>query len=220
MKNKAIDSYIDEFRIYLHQLDEKEQDDVIEFYREYMIDADLQTSDKIINELGTPKHLARKVLADYSIKMSEENYQNINNGQITSNERASRNLKMIGLVILALMASPVAIMIAIILIPLLLLFFGMVIFMVLLFLFFLAMSVVLGVGSIFVGLAVIFQSFATTIFFVGVGLLILGVDFFLIPIVIALIKWCFSVVVVFFRWLGKKLLYGRKTPMKGEKTNA
>ncbi|AKP02532.1 DUF1700 domain-containing protein [Companilactobacillus pabuli] len=220
MKNKAIDSYIDEFRIYLHQLDEKEQDDVIEFYREYMIDADLQTSDKIINELGTPKHLARKVLADYSIKMSEENYQNINNGQITSNERASRNLKMIGLVILALMASPVAIMIAIILIPLLLLFFGMVIFMVLLFLFLLAMSVVLGVGSIFVGLAVIFQSFATTIFFVGVGLLILGVDFFLIPIVIALIKWCFSVVVVFFRWLGKKLLYGRKTPMKGEKTNA
>ena len=220
MKNNAIDSYIDEFRIYLHQLDEKEQDDVIEFYREYMIDADLQTSDKIINELGTPKHLARKVLADYSIKMSEENYQNINNGQITSNERASRNLKMIGLVILALMASPVAIMIAIILIPLLLLFFGMVIFMVLLFLFLLAMSVVLGVGSIFVGLAVIFQSFATTIFFVGVGLLILGVDFFLIPIVIALIKWCFSVVVVFFRWLGKKLLYGRKTPMKGEKTNA
>ena len=220
MKNKAIDSYIDEFRIYLHQLDEKEQDDVIEFYREYMIDADLQTSDKIINELGTPKHLARKVLADYSIKMSEENYQNINNGQITSNERASRNLKMIGLVILALMASPVAIMIAIILIPLLLLVFGMVIFMVLLFLFLLAMSVVLGVGSIFVGLAVIFQSFATTIFFVGVGLLILGVDFFLIPIVIALIKWCFSVVVVFFRWLGKKLLYGRKTPMKGEKTNA
>lgn len=220
MKNKAIDSYIDEFRIYLHQLDEKEQDDVIEFYREYMIDADLQTSDKIINELGTPKHLARKVLADYSIKMSEENYQNINNGQITSNERASRNLKMIGLVILALMASPVAIMIAIILIPLLLLVFGMVIFMVLLFLFLLAMSVVLGVGSIFVGLSVIFQSFATTIFFVGVGLLILGVDFFLIPIVIALIKWCFSVVVVFFRWLGKKLLYGRKTPMKGEKTNA
>ena len=220
MKNKAIDSYIDEFRIYLHQLDEKEQADVIEFYREYMIDADLQSSDKIINELGTPKHLARKVLADYSIKMSEENYQNINNGQITSNERASRNLKMIGLVILALMASPVAIMIAIVLIPLILTFFGMIVFMILLFLFLVAMSVVGGIGAIFIGLSVIFQSFWTTIFYVGIGLLILGVDFFLIPIVIALVKWCFSVVVIFFRWLGKKLLHGRKTPMKGDKTNA
>ncbi|WP_201307589.1 DUF1700 domain-containing protein [Companilactobacillus farciminis] len=220
MKNNAIDSYIDEFRIYLHQLDEKEQADVIEFYREYMIDANLQSSDKIINELGTPKHLARKVLADYSIKMSEENYQNINNGQITSNERASRNLKMIGLVILALMASPVAIMIAIVLIPLILIFFGMIVFMILLFLFLVAMSVVGGIGAIFIGLSVILQSFATAIFYVGIGLLILGVDFFLIPIVIALVKWCFSVVVIFFRWLGKKLLHGRKTPMKGDKTNA
>ena len=220
MKNKAIDSYIDEFRIYLHQLDEKEQADVIEFYREYMIDANLQGSSQIINELGTPKHLARKVLADYSIKMSEENYQNVNNGQITGNERASRNLKMIGLVILALMASPVAIMIAIVLIPLILMFFGMVIFMILLFLFLVAMSVVGGIGAIFIGLSVIFQSFWTTIFYVGIGLLIWGVDFFLIPIVIALVKWCFSVVVIFFRWLGKKLLHGRKTPMKGDKTNA
>ncbi|WP_119325662.1 DUF1700 domain-containing protein [Companilactobacillus musae] len=220
MNNKAIDSYIEEFKIYLHQLSEKEQQDVIEFYREYIIDANLQTSAAIINELGTPKHLARKVLADYSIKMSEDNYQSVDNGQMTSNERFSKNLKMIGLVILALMASPVAILIAIILIPLILIFLGLAVFMVLLFLFLVAMSVVGGIGAIFVGLSVIFQSFGTTILYVGAGLMILGVDFFLIPIIIALFKWFFSVVVIFFRWLGKKLLHGRKTPMKGEKKNA
>jgi len=220
MKNKAIDSYIDEFKIYLHQLSEKEQQDVIEFYQEYMIDANLQNSDTIINELGTPKHLARKVLADYSIKMSEENYESVDNGQMTSNERFSKNLKMIGLVILALMASPVAILIAVILIPLILVFFGLIVLCVLLFLFFVAMSVVGGIGAIFMGLAVVFQSFSTTVFYVGAGLLILGVDFFLIPVVIALFKWFFSVIVIFFRWLGKKLLHGRKTPMKGEKKNA
>lgn len=220
MKNKVIDSYIDEFAIYLHPLDDKEKQDVLEFYREYIIDANLQTSDAIINELGTPKHLARKVLADYSIKMSEENYQNVNNGQMTSNERFSKNLKMIGLVILALMASPVAILIAIILIPLILLFLGLGVLFVLLFLFTIAMSVVGGIGAIFMGLSVIFQSFGTTIFYVGIGLLILGVDFFVIPIIVALLKWFFSVIVIFFRWLGKKLLHGRKTPMKGEKENA
>ncbi|MBL3531007.1 DUF1700 domain-containing protein [Companilactobacillus zhachilii] len=220
MKNKVIDSYIDEFEIYLHPLDDKEKQDVLEFYREYIIDANLQTSDAIINELGTPKHLARKVLADYSIKMSEENYQNVNNGQMTSNECFSKNLKMIGLVILALMASPVAILIAIILIPLILLFLGLGVLFVLLFLFTIAMSVVGGIGAIFMGLSVIFQSFGTTIFYVGIGLLILGVDFFVIPIIVALLKWFFSVIVIFFRWLGKKLLHGRKTPMKGEKENA
>lgn len=220
MKNKASESYIDEFKIYLHQLSEKEQQDVVEFYQEYIIDANLQTSDAIINELGTPKHLARKVLADYSIKMSEENYQNVNDGHITSNERFSKNLKMIGLVILALMASPVAIMIAIILIPLILVFVGLAVFFVLLFLFLVAMSVVGGIGAIFVGLSVIFQSFGTTVFYAGAGLAILGIDFFLIPVIIALFKWGFSVIVIFFRWLGKKLLHGRKTPMKGEKENA
>ncbi|WP_338215525.1 DUF1700 domain-containing protein [Companilactobacillus muriivasis] len=220
MKNKAIDTYIDEFEIYLHQLSDKEKQDVLEFYREYIIDANLQSSDAIINELGTPKHLARKVLADYSIKMSEENYQSVDNGQMTGNQRFSKNLKMIGLVILALMASPVAILIAIILIPLILLFLGLGVLFILLFLFMVAMSVVGGIGAIFIGLSVMFQSFATTVFYVGVGLLILGVDFFIIPIIVALLKWFFSVIVIFFRWLGKKMLRGRKTPMKGEKENA
>jgi len=220
MKINAVDSYLEEFKIYLHQLSEEEKDDVIEFYKEYMADAKLTTSDAIINELGTPKYLARKVLADYSIKMSEENYQNVDDGKITNNQRFQKNLAMIGLVLLALLASPIAIPIAIVVILGLVMIFGLAFFFVLLFLFLVAMSVVGGIGAIFIGLSVIFQSFGTTIFYVGAGLIILGIDFFLIPIVIALFKWFFSVVVIFFRWLGKKLLHGRKTPMKGEKENA
>ncbi|HIY91918.1 DUF1700 domain-containing protein [Companilactobacillus sp. HBUAS56275] len=220
MSSKTIDSYIDEFKIYLHQLSEDEQQDVIEFYREYIIDAKLNTSDAIINELGTPKNLARKVLADYSIKMSEQNYQNVDNGHISNNDRFKRNLTMIGLVLLALMASPIALPIAFIVILMLALVIGLGALFIFLFLFLVAVSVVCGIGAIFIGFSVILQSFATTIFYVGAGLLILGVDFFLIPITIALFKWFFSVVVIFFRWLGKKLLHGRKTPMKGEKENA
>jgi len=220
MKISAVDTYIDEFKIYLHQLSEKEQNDVIEFYREYIADAELTKTDEIINALGTPKNLARKVLADYSIKMSEENYKNVDDGKMTSNQRFKKNLGMIGLVLLALMASPIAIPVAIVLILMLVFIIGLTFFFILLFLFLVALSVICGVGAIFIGLSVIFQSFPTTLFYIGAGLLILGVDFFLIPIIIALFKWFFSVVVIFFRWLGKKLLHGRKTPMKGEKTNA
>ncbi|MGI3100599.1 DUF1700 domain-containing protein [Companilactobacillus alimentarius] len=220
MSNRAIDSYIDEFKIYLHQLSESEQNDVVEFYQEYLTDAKLTSTDAIINKLGTPKNLARKVLADYSIKMSEENYQHVNDGRLTNNERFKKNIAMIGLVILALMASPIALPIAFVVILMLALTVALGIFLVLSFLFLVAASVIGGIGAIFMGFSVIFQSFATTVFYLGVGLVILGIDFFLIPIIIALFKWFFSVIVIFFRWLGKKLLYGRKTPIKGEKKNA
>lgn len=220
MSNRAIDSYIDEFKIYLHQLSESEQNDVVEFYQEYLTDAKLTSSDAIINKLGTPKNLTRKVLADYSIKMSEENYQHVNDGRLTNNERFKKNIAMIGLVILALMASPIALPIAFVVILMLALTVALGIFLVLSFLFLVAASLIGGIGAIFMGFSVIFQSFATTVFYLGVGLVILGIDFFLIPIIIALFKWFFSVIVIFFRWLGKKLLYGRKTPIKGEKKNA
>lgn len=215
METKAVESYIDEFEVYLGQLDDDERNDVLEFYREFIIDANLDTSDKIINELGTPKHLARKVLTDYSIKMSEEDYQNIDNGNVPTEQKAKKNVRMIWLIILGLFATPVAIPVALALVLLLVSFIGVGIICILLFAFLVALSVILGVGAIFVGLAVITQSVATTLFYVGAGLLVLGVDFFLIPITIAIFKWLFQLVVVFFRWVGKKLLYGRKTPSRG-----
>ncbi|WP_125711943.1 DUF1700 domain-containing protein [Companilactobacillus kedongensis] len=216
MENKAVNEYIDELKVYLHPLDESERNDVLEFYREYLIDANLITTDAIVNELGLPKKLARKVLADYSIKMSEDNYQHVDNGRISDNERFKKNLGMIGLILLALMASPIAIPAAFILVLGLVLFFGLGIFFILLFMFLLALSVILGIGAIFIGISVIFESIATSVFYIGAGLLILGINFFIIPIVIAVIRWVFDLVVIFFRWLGKKLLYGRNTPMKGE----
>lgn len=215
METKIIESYINEFEVYLGQLDEDEKKDVLEFYREFIIDAKLNTSDKIINELGTPKHLARKVLTDYSIKMSEEDYENVDNGNVPTEQKAKKNVRMIWLIILGLFATPVAIPFAIVLILMLALIIGMTIFGILLFVFLVALSAILGIGAIFVGFSVITQSFATTLFYVGGGLIALGIDFFLIPLVIAMFKWFFQVVVIFFRWIGKKLLYGRKNPSKG-----
>ncbi|WP_125588024.1 DUF1700 domain-containing protein [Companilactobacillus jidongensis] len=215
METKVVESYIDELEVYLGQLDDDERKDVLEFYREFIIDADLNNSDKIINELGTPKHLARKVLTDYSIKMSEEDYQNVDDGNIPTEQKAKKNVRMIWLIILGLFATPVAIPLAIALILLLAGIVATAVLGILSFVFLVALSVILGVGSIFVGVSVFMQSFATTLFYVGAGLLILGIDFFLIPIIIAIFKWAFQIVVIFFRWVGKKLLYGRKTPSKG-----
>ena len=220
MDNKAVSEYINEFKFYLKQLSKTDQDDVLEFYREYIIDAKLTTQDEIINELGTPKNLARKVLADYSIKMSENNYQNIDDGKISDNQKMKRNLGMIGLIVLALFASPVLIPAAIALVGVLILFAAAAIGIGLGFVFIVALSVVVGIAFIVVGLSVIFQSFLTTLLYIGAGLFILGVDFVLIPLIISFFKWIFDLLVMFFRWVGKKLLHGRNTPKKGDQTNA
>ncbi|AKP67130.1 DUF1700 domain-containing protein [Companilactobacillus ginsenosidimutans] len=220
MENKVVDAYIDELQGFLKPLNAAERDDVLEFYREYIIDAKLDTNDKIINELGSPKHLARRVLADYSIKMSEQNYQEIDDGKISDNEKMKKNAGMIWIIILALLASPIAIPVAIALILAVVLFVGLAVTFTLLFIFLVALSVVGGIGAIVVGIAVIFQSFTTTLFYVGAGLAILGVDLILIPLIISFCRWVWDVIVMFFRWIGKKLIHGRKTPVKEGKENA
>lgn len=220
METKAVDSYIEEFTSYLEQLDKAERDDVVEFYHEYIIDAELDTTQAIQEKLGTPKHLARKILADYSIKMSENNYQQMDNGSITANEKMKKNVGMIFLIILALFASPVLVPAAIALIGVVVLFILSALAFTLFVAFVLALSVVIGIGMIVGGIAVVFQSFTTTIFYVGVGLAILGLDCLLIPLIIAFCKWVFDVLIMFFRWVGKKLLHGRNTPQKEEKSNA
>ncbi|KRL66029.1 DUF1700 domain-containing protein [Companilactobacillus versmoldensis] len=220
MTDKAADQFIDKFEMYLQQLDKSERDDVVEFYREYLIDGKLDTADKINKKLGTPKHLARKILADYSIKMSEQNYQNDGYGFLTDNQKMKKNMIMIGLIILALLATPVAMPIAIGLIGVVLFFIVAAIFFTLLVLFLVALSIVGAIALIGVGFGVVFQSFLTSIFYIGVGLAVLGVDFIIVPLIVSFCKWLFDVLVVFFRWVGKKLLNGRNAPKKEGQDNA
>ncbi|KAF0339544.1 DUF1700 domain-containing protein [Pediococcus acidilactici] len=63
--------YIDELKSHLTELTAEEQLDVINFYTEYLADAGIETYAAAVDKLGTPVQLARKVLADYSIKASQ-----------------------------------------------------------------------------------------------------------------------------------------------------
>ncbi|WP_300562932.1 DUF1700 domain-containing protein [Companilactobacillus sp.] len=220
MGNKTVDEYINEFASFLKQLDESERSDVSEFYREYLIDGNFTTSDAIINELGTPKHLARKVLADYSIKMSEENYQHVDSGDISDNQKMKRNANMIIMIIVAIFATPILIPVGLLLLGVAAIFFILVFFFVLVALILAATAIIVPIITIVAGLAVVFQSPMTTVLYVGSAFVVLGLDLILIPLIISLCKWLFDMLVIFFRWVGKKLLHGRKTPVKEEQDNA
>lgn len=66
-----MNDYLSKFNALLVQLTDDERDEVVEFYREYLLDAAIANYDDCVAELGTPKQLARKVLADYSIRFNE-----------------------------------------------------------------------------------------------------------------------------------------------------
>ena len=55
-----IDQYMAELAGYLSSLDPEERQDVLEFYREYLLDAKLYSQSQIETELGTAKQLAHK----------------------------------------------------------------------------------------------------------------------------------------------------------------
>ena len=67
-----MENYLAELEQLLHQLHHSDKEEAMNFYREYVMDADLVTYEQCISELGTPKQLSRKILADYSIKADEK----------------------------------------------------------------------------------------------------------------------------------------------------
>ena len=105
------ENYLTELEEYLDALTADEKADVIEFYNEYIDDAGLETTDEIEKRLGTPRQLSRKVLADYSIKATD-----IESHRSKKSKASVRsNGKMIWMILLALLASPAAIVLGLVL---------------------------------------------------------------------------------------------------------
>ncbi|MCT6892212.1 MAG: DUF1700 domain-containing protein, partial [Lactobacillus sp.] len=103
--NKIIENYISELSNNLSALPYSDRQDVIEFYQEFLFDGDFKTEQDIVDDLGTPKMLARKVLADYSIS-DKDNPQ-------PRNASSKSNLKTIWVILLGVLAAPIGIPLAI-----------------------------------------------------------------------------------------------------------
>ncbi|MEB3365738.1 DUF1700 domain-containing protein [Lactobacillus sp. R2/2] len=70
--NRIIDNYILQLKQYLIDLPNSDLKDVVQFYQEFLLDGNYHNEADIITELGTPKQLARKIMADYSVSVPEK----------------------------------------------------------------------------------------------------------------------------------------------------
>jgi uncharacterized membrane protein len=144
-----------------------------------VMDADLVTYEQCISELGTPKQLSRKILADYSIKADEKSTDD------TTSKNPRSNIKLIWWIALALLASPLALPVFIVLVTLAAVGFAVLAS-------FIAVVIALtlsGVVSAIIGVSVLLQSIWTGLYYIGCGLLILGIMLTVIPAGIGLLRW-------------------------------
>ncbi|QYN55091.1 DUF1700 domain-containing protein [Lactobacillus panisapium] len=212
--NKIIENYISKLSNNLSALPYSDRQDVIEFYQEFLFDGDFKTEQDIVDDLGTPKMLARKVLADYSIS-DKDNQQ-------PRNASSKSNLKTIWVILLGVLAAPIGIPLAIL----------AVLLMILILLIFCAVfiAITLAITGLFItGALILCKSFgliftinwSTGLFYSGAGIMLICVGLLLFPLLMRFIRFLIAECTTFFRFLGKKIFkkqyYKTNSKMKTEK---
>jgi len=198
-----MNEYIQAVQKLLGQLTTAEQEDVVEYYREYLQDAGITTYQEAVDELGSPRALARKVLADYSIKLVENSHQQSR----TTTQAARSNAKTIWLIILALLSTPITIPIMIVVLALA--FAGVAVAgsLVVALIAVLFSIVAVGVVGVVVGVLVIWQEPWVGVFYLGIGLTALGMMGFAAII----LKWICVKLLAVMAWLARDI-YRRFIP--------
>ncbi|KRL03564.1 DUF1700 domain-containing protein [Liquorilactobacillus capillatus] len=197
--------YFVELERYLSPLTAEETNDVIDFYSEYVEDAGLQTKTELENKLGTAKQLSRKILADHSIKIDEDQrHHNI--------KRSPRsNSKMIWIIILAIISAPMTLGIGGILLILLM---SMILTAIIIVVAMLLTLVILTAVCLYTGLLMLFTEFTVGIFYLGCGIAALGGLMIAMPLLYWVCSAILQVVANFARYLYQR--FSRKRQGRSE----
>lgn len=200
--NKVIDNYILQLKQNLVNLPNSDIQDVVEFYQEFLLDGNYHNESEIIAELGTPKQLARKIMADYSVSIPER--------EEAHKASSKSNLKTIWVILLGVLAAPIGIPLAL----------AAVIVMV---------AVLIALAAIFIALAIIITSlfiagafilirsfgllfggyWASGFFYVGGGLVLTCISLMLFPVIMKFIRFLTAECAAFFQHIGRKIFKQR-----------
>ncbi|CAH1851797.1 DUF1700 domain-containing protein [Convivina intestini] len=155
--------YLEDLKQHLKELPQSEQDNIINYYQEYIEDAGFN-EDELVTKLGNPKNLAQKLKFDYFMDNDLHDDQQ-------SEPVKHKDVRVLWIVILGILSLPISIPI------LITLFFVPLIILVTLIFTVIVVSISLIFASLVTivsGLAVISQSLWDGLFYVGIGLAIGG----------------------------------------------
>ena len=181
--------FIEELKRRLRKLPYDEIKEAVDYYEEYFDDAGIENEQSAIAELGSPSEIASQIIAGYAVKGSKSSWRSA------------------WLVILALLASPVAVPVALAVgaVALALVISASAV----VFSFFAAGVAVFvgGLACIAAGIQIIVLHIPTTLFMIGAGLVLIGAGTALFIATLALSRVCFGGLA---KLVGRFIL-GRKT---------
>lgn len=188
-------SYLQELEANLSPLPQEEIKDALFYYEQYFFEGQL-TDGQAVAEFGTPKNLARRLVADYYMDET----------RVLPHAQQKSPFVMTKMVVLAICASPILIPV---MIAGLALIFAL--FITVAALIFALLMTVLAVGcaglvSVVGGFFVLTQSFLGGLFFVAVGLALIGGLLLSWPMVLALIRWFKESLNQMIAWIGRKTI--------------
>ena len=189
--------YIAKLTKYLRKLPQKDYEEALEYFMEYFEEAGPENEAQVIAELGTPKEAAHEVIS----RLLDE--------KIIEEKSSLRNkTTILWIAILAVLASPVAL-------PILLFFLAMlltllvVIFAVIVTALALTFALLIsGIYTFFTSFSLLNVSLASTLFGVGLGLLMFRGAVLLLLISFEICKLIVKLITLLIKWLIKK---GRKS---------
>ena len=183
-----VNEYLAEVKANMSGIPADERDELLQFYEEQMMDAGL-TTDEIVAKYGSPKQFARTLKVEYFIESDNDAAQDAPAGKRTKNLTM-----MILLIVLGLFASPILIPLAIVVVV------GI-------------MSVLAIFLMILAGIGVLTQAVGTGIFYMGLGIALTAAVIFFTPLVWAVTKALFEMFVTFLKWIGRRFLSKKHTPV-------
>lgn len=171
------DKFLTELQAKLKKLPQDEIEAALDYYREYFDEAGEENVDQVIKKLGSPSKVASHILAEYATKELAEHP-----------ESAKKSISAIWFILLAILASPIALPIIIFVISMV--FTIVVLCGAFLFTFFtLIISLAFaGIVSVIAGFSVIAQHWQTSLFFIGAGLAATGIGILLFPPFVFVVK--------------------------------
>ena len=171
------ETYLKQLELKLKRMPSYEVEDALEYYNEYFDEAGAENTQQVIKELGSPAQVASKILADYAIKDLDEHPSS-----------AKKGLLAIWIIILGIFATPIALPIMLAVVAVIFAFVllcGSLVVAAIAILF----SIILGgIGSLIGGVAILTQHIPTALFFIGLGLIALGIGLLVFSPVMNLIK--------------------------------
>ncbi|MBG9452793.1 hypothetical protein ABE61_01495 [Lysinibacillus sphaericus] len=196
-------SYLKKLRGKLQRLPAHEVNAALAYYEEYFDEAGEENEQRVIQQLGSPSHVASQIMADYALKDLE--------ATSTSNSTSTKkNMSAIWLIILAIITAPLSLPLLVVAIALIF-SFGAVIFSIIIAIIATMLGIFFGgIVALISGFFILTQHWQTALLFMGVGFIVTGLGILLFPIVARLIK---TIVVVCVEALGNlfhKIMKKRK----------